>query len=692
MAKAKNTTQLEGMGDVSLEDFTLQMRNKAGIELVESIVDATLQRTIEGASTLTVIVDDDLHRPIQLSGKLGRRVDVNIDGLWFTLVGVRKQGRQLTLTFEDRIVNVLRYFDSWKQASRGAMTRAQFVLSMIEEANKAQPIRIHYVIPELNAKQETGAPLLPGETILGPNALPLTNASPEARPGGIPQGVPLAPAHSLLDRDGKSATSEQIGIADTVIATGVSMGARRKVLVVAIMTGLDESNLLNLTYGDRDSVGVFQQRPSQGWPASRNVAVDARAFYAAAIAEDKRYPNLSYNDLAQNVQRSGTPTAYAQFQDRAEKYVNEYGITGAGPGGTGDIAADPSYANNQKPAQGGAQTGPGSTPTTAGSVFVPAGNVTGSGDYQFYRGDLTADPDGSGNWILKKQNSWECMKTLAQQVGWRVFCISGFIYFVSDQYLFRSKPFMTISEDSDGIDWIDYDYDEGKRSATITVTCHIKLWSAPPGSIVRIQDMGIPNGNWLVNDVSRSIFEEVGTITLKKPQPVLPEPISTASQKALPGGATSVPTPNMPLPGESTPGPQKGDAIPPNACAAKAVAFAYASLGLPYVFGAESPGVAFDCSGLSQAAYTGCASYLDHFADNQLKAGPRVLGPLLAGDLVFFSEYNDPGGTYAGHVGIYIGNGQFIHAPHTGDHVKISDLGGDYYKTHYIAATRPSTK
>src|SRR4051812_31355986 len=108
-----NTTQLETFRGVDLQAFTLQMRNKAGISLVESITDANIRRTMEGASTLTVTVEDDNERTIQKSGKLGRKVDVNVDGLWFTLVAHTKQRRQHTLVFEDRVVNALRYYDSW---------------------------------------------------------------------------------------------------------------------------------------------------------------------------------------------------------------------------------------------------------------------------------------------------------------------------------------------------------------------------------------------------------------------------------------------------------------------------------------------------------------------------------------------------------------------------------------------------
>src|SRR6516164_3850976 len=81
--------------DVDLEAFTLEMRNKAGIKLVDSIVDDKVERTIEGASTLTVTVDDDIDRTIENSGKLGRKVDTEVDGLFFTLVAVKKNERKI---------------------------------------------------------------------------------------------------------------------------------------------------------------------------------------------------------------------------------------------------------------------------------------------------------------------------------------------------------------------------------------------------------------------------------------------------------------------------------------------------------------------------------------------------------------------------------------------------------------------
>ena len=110
-----------------------------------------------------------------------------------------------------------------------------------------------------------------------------------------------------------------------------------------------------------------------------------------------------------------------------------------------------------------------------------------------------------------------------------------------------------------------------------------------------------------------------------------------------------------------------GSYVPPvSGKAGIAISAAYGQLGVPYKFAAESPGVAFDCSGLTKYAWGQAGVYLPHQSAAQYASLPHVpKDQAQPGDLVF---YYSP----IGHVGIYIGNGQMIHAPQTGDVVKIS--------------------
>ncbi|MEV7399483.1 NlpC/P60 family protein [Streptomyces sp. NPDC091267] len=111
----------------------------------------------------------------------------------------------------------------------------------------------------------------------------------------------------------------------------------------------------------------------------------------------------------------------------------------------------------------------------------------------------------------------------------------------------------------------------------------------------------------------------------------------------------------------------RGSDRAPNARAAEAVAFAYGALGKPYVWGATGPS-SFDCSGLTQAAWQSAGVSLPRTTYTQINSGQRVSRSELApGDLVFF---------YSGisHVGLYIGNGQMIHAPRPGAPVRIAPI------------------
>lgn len=107
-------------------------------------------------------------------------------------------------------------------------------------------------------------------------------------------------------------------------------------------------------------------------------------------------------------------------------------------------------------------------------------------------------------------------------------------------------------------------------------------------------------------------------------------------------------------------------------------------IGVPYVFGGTSPIYGFDCSGYVQYVFAQAGISLPRTADVQYEVGtPVSISELIPGDAVFFTTY-----TYgASHVGIYVGDGNFIHASSSRG-VTISSLSSSYYSTHYIGARR----
>ena len=141
---------------------------------------------------------------------------------------------------------------------------------------------------------------------------------------------------------------------------------------------------------------------------------------------------------------------------------------------------------------------------------------------------------------------------------------------------------------------------------------------------------------------------------------------TAAAAAASGGGSVGGTGGSIPVPPSSTLGGQ-------------AVAIAEQYLGVPYVWGGASPS-GFDCSGLVMYVYGRLGVSLPHNAAAQYSMGTSVPRDALEpGDLVFFDGL--------GHVGIYVGGGSFIHAPHTGTVVQISSLSG-WYSSEYVGARR----
>ena len=213
---------------------------------------------------------------------------------------------------------------------------------------------------------------------------------------------------------------EQAENAATIAAVAARRGLPARAATIALATALQESGLRNLRHGDRDSLGLFQQRPSQGWGTAAQVqdpVYAAGKFYDELLKIDG-YKTMDINDAAQRVQRSGFPEAYNKHEIRARALASTLmgyspsaftcairvdGVEDEVPGANGLTARAQAALDQVQDAFGDLKTG-GYAPGG-----VNSGHIEGSAHYDgravdvFFRADdATERRDGwaTAHWLV----------------------------------------------------------------------------------------------------------------------------------------------------------------------------------------------------------------------------------------------------------------------------------------------------
>lgn len=117
---------------------------------------------------------------------------------------------------------------------------------------------------------------------------------------------------------------DQADNAALVAGTAVARGLPARATTIGLATALQESKLINIEHGDRDSVGLFQQRPSQGWGTAEQImdpVYSVNAFFDVLVKVEG-YEDMAVTDAAQTVQRSAYPQAYAQHEMRSRAWAS----------------------------------------------------------------------------------------------------------------------------------------------------------------------------------------------------------------------------------------------------------------------------------------------------------------------------------------------------------------------------------
>lgn len=309
---------------------------------------------------------------------------------------------------------------------------------------------------------------------------------------------------------GHQANTHQAQMMAIIVSRVKTKGGDLESAAGAIATAIQESAVTNVAGGDRDSVGLFQQRPSCGWgtPAQCHDPV-----YATDKFLEKYLPyrarGIGWLQASNLTQRSAYPTAPAPWYGeamRAARYFAGAGADATVGSGTGSDAL------------GGAET------------------VSREEPYEFSRGSADAEED-----------SWTCMGRLAQEVGWRRYTANGELWFVSENWLASTPPTYRLREGARGVLSIDFDFETRQLAAEATLRVTAGRYALAPGMCVELVDEGPADGKWLVATTRRLITSNVHEVTLKRAGVALPEPAPNKTSSTVTVGGVDTPRANPDL-------------------------------------------------------------------------------------------------------------------------------------------------
>ncbi len=220
----------------------------------------------------------------------------------------------------------------------------------------------------------------------------------------VPSGGPALTAPAGGWPPAGSYTSDQVGLAATIVSVGAQMGVPVRGWVIAVATAIQESDLSNPAGGDQDSIGLFQRRPSQGWgtPDQLHDPVYASGKFYAKLLTIPNWQQMALTDAAQAVQRSAYPDAYAKHEPDATMLVNTLGSgtfwdSSAGPGGAGGVFAcggdggDGQAGNDSVPLPASFALPPSTPPAVVAAIFWALAQL---GTPYHLDGDCTAAHSG----------------------------------------------------------------------------------------------------------------------------------------------------------------------------------------------------------------------------------------------------------------------------------------------------------
>lgn len=504
-----------------------------GTDIIGAASEITLDRTIDGASTLTIKVLDPMSHifsrgrygpqpltpkqrrdakkrrykaaevdegwePMLRPDQIGQWCEVTMRGAKFRLVKVSYSYADdtATLTFEDAIIFMLKRTRGERRASRRKVTRAQFILSQLRDVKSIKP---PFICPELMVKQpvDSGAPT--------PAAKKLSTRTTGGGSGG---DAGFSPNARLVGGDVNGQDYPITGQArrncEIVLAAADKITGDSRARIALCETCNIENHWNNSTTLASDgstSVGIMEVRTLY---VPLHLATDleycTKRFLAGpswtgaeggkgAVDLAKAHPDWSEGKIAQTIQGSAFPDRYDKTKRQAVDLLRKWGGAGGSPEGTA-------------------------------STYEVSYNKA----YQFARG--------------KDENAYVSIMRLAEEVNWKFFPVGEAVYYMSEEQLFNRRIRYTFRPGDNSILDMTWDTDWGKPVSQCTVQVALDRWGAPPGAVVELDGWDVPDGRWLITSVRRNWFEQTAEVTLQQPGKAKLEPAEEKAKRTInvPGG------------------------------------------------------------------------------------------------------------------------------------------------------------
>jgi hypothetical protein len=561
------------------------------------LIGARLERTIDGASTLTLQVWDR-DRAILSSGALGLRVmsrvaKVQLDGITYSIAGVGKRGDTLTLTCEEQIVVGAKRHGKGKplRFPRGRYTRAQACASMLRQAGYPVLVLDEAVIQPIAGRADLRRDL---RRARAERAEIAERSAPSSRTAA--RGLP-----GSFTIKGDTPDAEQRRNVALALRVAAEEQAGPRATLALLVAGIGESgfkdvpNAAGSPYG-----GVWQALKTRRMSTeeqARSFLRGGRGFQAGgAIALARAEPGITPGAIATRVEASGQPAGfYDAFRAEADTI---YALRGE------DIAE--------------AESG------RAGAAWVK--------QYAYER--------------RKDESTYTACRRLLEEVRWRLFVREGVFVIASDPALMRASPSLTLASDTPQVDSLDFEWHRALRESEMTCRAYVDRYQADPGEVALVRDLPEVEQRWLISSVAVDLLDaaEPADIALRRPQDPAKEPSSEVRTSSGAGDD------NSPASGGSLRARIVAEA---EKTLTSKTGFSYYSLtGAMTDDPMPRRGLRSDCSQWVRAIYLKAGAQ-DPGTNtwDQVRRGRRTTAPK-PGDLLF-----PPG---QGHVELYVGNGKTI--------------------------------